>query len=64
MLRCRRTVEHEAGDLMHSACIEVFSGIGSLDLSLGGWLGGQLAISITVVAVLPGDVNKAIKELK
>ncbi len=49
---------------MHSACIEVFSGIVSLDLSLGGWLGGQLAISITIVAVLPGDVNKAIKELK
>jgi hypothetical protein len=49
---------------MHSACIEVFSRIGSLDLPLGGRLGGQLAISIAVVAVLPGNVNKAIKELK
>jgi hypothetical protein len=41
---------------MHSVCIEVFSGIGSLDLFFGGWLGGQLAISIAVITVLPGDV--------
>ena len=49
---------------MHSACIEVFSEIGSLDLSLGGRLGGQLAISIAVVAVLPGDVDNVIEEIK
>jgi hypothetical protein len=67
-LGCRQTLKHVAGDLMHSACVEVLAGI-SLDLSLGGWLGSHLAIKkiFSVIAVFVfflGHINDALKRLK
>ena len=66
MLGCRQTVNHVASDLMHSVCIEGLARI-SLDLPLGGWLCGYLAIIIRLITtVIPvvadfllGDINDA-----
>ncbi len=64
---CRHTLEHVAGDLMHTVCIEVFAKI-SLDLPLGGWLGDHLVIMkmtavIAVIIFFIGHTNAALMGL-
>jgi hypothetical protein len=49
LLGCWRTGKHDAGDLMHSACIEVLAGFRLFDLPLGGRLDRQLAVKLLAV---------------